>query len=112
MYSVGSCKSALRRSSPTARSGSRDQLRMLPKDLWALVTCTEHTGNQGAFAEGITGLSWYSPCLGLELQSLPPYSNACALHLGYMRPPWLSAAGPQATRSTRAWCCQLSFEGS
>lgn len=50
--------------------------------------------------------------LKLKLQSLPPYSNARALHLGYMRPPWLSAAQHPATRSTRACCCQLSFEGS
>lgn len=62
MYSAGSCKSALRRSSPTAWSGSRDQLRLLPEDLWVLVACMEQTGNQGAYAEGITGLSWYWCC--------------------------------------------------
>lgn len=50
--------------------------------------------------------------LSLEVQSLPPYSNARALHLGYTGSPWLSAVGHQATRSTRACCCQLSFEGS
>lgn len=57
-----------------AQSGSRDHLRILLKNC---VTCMEHTGNQGVFAGGTTGLS-QGPRWDLSCSSSHPVECTCS----------------------------------